>query len=467
MAWVDRHRSYLSACKRIAGELRENPKASAFKRDEAYRAVVGNDCRKRNVAAAFLNRLKRRMPVDVIAKRVAANDRFGAPVLHAIDGHRWSAGSLRYLQVASGIGDASSVIEIGGGYGGQRLLCAGIQDYTIVDVPEALEVSRAYLDLHGLRTTFVEAGSPIDVKPGTFLLSDFALSELEPDLIAWYVREIVSKCEHGRITCSLSHRDAIVKLLAPVFRTLEFAPEKPRTSRHENVVITFQHAAKGLDAQVERWATTGLVADRLRSSEPWAFSRWGDGEWSAVLGLGHKNCDGQAYEPLREPLRKVLRDLPSYLLGMQPLAMERFGSRIRAWLNANAPDLPWVNADVFHDLSKQGSLLEFIAPLRDRSVMVVGPGYLRAVKSILPYRTFVEIPERDAYGAIDRIRLALASVEPGTVVALSAGMPANVLIHEFRGLPETTWIDFGSVWDPYVGKATRSYHGSVMEALAS
>ena len=75
------------------------------------------------------------------------------------------------------------------------------------------------------------------------------------------------------------------------------------------------------------------MAARMRSYEPFAFSRWGDGEWSAVLGLGAQNCDKQAYEPVREDLRRVLRDRPVYLIGVQPLAVQRFGPEIAAWLD--------------------------------------------------------------------------------------------------------------------------------------
>lgn len=203
-------------------------------------------------------------------------------------------------------------------------------------------------------------------------------------------------------------------------------------------------------------------------SEPFAFSRWGDGEWSAVLGIGTANCDGQAYAPLRDDLRRVLLDRPSYLLGMQPLAMARFGPEIRGWLTQHDLRMPWLNADVFHDLSKSGELPAFVEPLRHRPVILVGPKRLRAL-SLIPHVAFVEIPDANAYAAIGDTRAHLSAIAarsaPGTVVALSAGMGANVLIHDFAHLP-LTWIDFGSVWEPYVGVANRRYHRDVLTRLA-
>ncbi len=469
--------AYLAACQRSATSLRTAPERSAFKRDPDYAAVVGNDTRKRDITQGFLKHLRKRHSEKAMAKRVAANDRYGRPVLHTFGGRTYSAGSLRFLQVAYEIGTPPAVIEIGGGYGGQRLLCSHIADYTIVDVPEALDLARAYLWLHKIPTTFIEAGQPVDVKPGTFFLSDFALTELETEEIDRYMDAIVSTCEQGRITCAAKDRDALLMRLVRHF-TVQAQPEHPATSRHQNEVVTFVRLRtdERVDTLFEdepavsvspalKDQTTLLIADKLRSSEPWAFSRWGDGEWSAVLGLGTENCDGQAYEPLRDGLRGILRSRPSYLLGLQPLAMKKFGTQIAAWLRANHLRLPWVHADVFHDLSKEGALLPFLEPLKDRKVIVVGPERLRGLMRLLPYVAFVEVPVTNAYAALwditARLSAALVSVVR-PVVAFSAGMVSNLLIHELSGR-EATLIDFGSVWDPYVGLATRNYHAAILQ----
>src|SRR5690606_3358473 len=66
-----------------------------------------------------------------------------------------------------------------------------------------------------------------------------------------------------------------------------------------------RHSLRGCDVITPegRETTRRVMAERLQASEPFAFSRWGDGEWSAVLGIGTANCDGQAYAPLRDDLR--------------------------------------------------------------------------------------------------------------------------------------------------------------------
>jgi hypothetical protein len=467
MAGVGRDTAYLAACRRIARELGAKPNASRFKQDRAYAAVVGNDRRNRATTEAFLCWLLQHHPRDVIAARVAANDRIGAPRRHAISGGRWSTGSLRFLQVADEIGDAPAVLEIGGGYGGQRVLCADISDYTILDLPESLAVARAYLACHGLETRFVEPDrlDTITVAPGTFCLSDYALSECDDETITRYA-PLVAMCARGRITCREDQAERMARLLGPL--ECSVGPETPPTSRHANVVLRFSRTARLAVTPTLRDHTTALMAQRLRSPAPWAWSRWGDGEWSAILGRGTANCDGQAYVPaLRDDLRRVLLGRPHYLLGLQPLAVDRFGSAIARWLSTHDLDLPWWNADVFHDLSKAGALIDFIEPLRQRTVLLVGPAHLRALTPVLPYADVLEIPDRDAYAALPRLRSQLGAAldrhGSDVVVALSAGMSAKILIDAYA--TRATLIDFGSVWEPYVGRANRSYHAPLLQAL--
>ncbi len=209
---------------------------------------------------------------------------------------------------------------------------------------------------------------------------------------------------------------------------------------------------------------------------PFAFSRWGDGEWSAVLGRGKCNTDKQFYTPeLRADLARVLEDRPAYLLGLQPAAVRLLGAEIAAWLAARGFWPVWDDSDVWHRASKRGDLGSLVKALQGRSVVMVGPARLRAL-GLFPVAAFVEIPEHGAHGTMTAMRSSLAAalerVGPDPVVALAAGMCANILIHDYCGHapvaiapPRTTWIDFGAVWEPYVGVANRTYHKALIERL--
>lgn len=206
--------------------------------------------------------------------------------------------------------------------------------------------------------------------------------------------------------------------------------------------------------------------DNIRNHKPFSFSRWGDGEWNSVLGRKTgQNCDGHMYYPqMGDDLKQVLINRPTYRLGMQPFAVRQFGDRITEWLiRYGLENLPWCNADVFHRASIQKTLTSVIVELQRTKLIVVGPDNLKRLKPILPYKKFVDVPPRNAYLSMERIMRDVLSAVDGlhehATVSISAGMPAKLLINELhtRLKGQHTLIDFGSVWDPFVGVTSRKY----------
>lgn len=210
-----------------------------------------------------------------------------------------------------------------------------------------------------------------------------------------------------------------------------------------------------------------LFVRKLESGAPFAFSRWGDGEWRAMLGESGANCDGHAYTgALRNDLSSVLKSRPAYLLGLQPFAVRMLGKRIEEWLKRRHLELHWIDADVFHRASIDGALEPLLESLP--SVVMIGPAHLKGL-SIVPVRKHIVVPDRNCYDSYTDIFIQARSVlakAPRSVVAMSAGMMSNVLIHHLHAtFPDATLIDFGSLWDPYVGKVTRAYHRQIVESL--
>jgi hypothetical protein len=214
------------------------------------------------------------------------------------------------------------------------------------------------------------------------------------------------------------------------------------------------------------------VADAVSTGHPFAFSRWGDGEWSAVLGHGTQNCDQQEYtEELRHDLRQVLLGRPEYTLGMQALALRRFGEEIISWLEERKLSFLWVDSGVFHRASARDQLGPLLAAMRSHEVLMVGPERLRPLGLFAAARHVV-VPDESCYDELERLTdetFKAATRMGGTpLVALSAGMASNLIIDRLHeALPQATLIDFGSVWEPYVGVANRRYHRQVLERLAT
>jgi len=102
--------------------------------------------------------------------------------------------------------------------------------------------------------------------------------------------------------------------------------------------------------------------------------------------------------------------------------------------------------------------------LQKRIVILVGPAHLCKLNSIFACEKFIEVPARDCFLSIDRTeketRNILQSAPEGSVLSLSCAMSANILIDRLFPIygKRCFMIDFGSVWDPYVGVKSRSYH---------
>ena len=207
----------------------------------------------------------------------------------------------------------------------------------------------------------------------------------------------------------------------------------------------------------------------LDAGAPFAFSRWGDGEWSCVLGHDGANVDGHCYTPtLQADLIDVLRRRPTYLLGMQPLVQRMaLGADVQAWLQTEHLDaLAWVDADVWHQASIRDDLRPWLDILRRRGVILVGPPRVQmGVPELVPVSVAVTVPVDQCHTAIDETTaqvIAALARYPMAVCTISASMSANVLIDRVAAVcPAATLLDVGSLWDPYIGFITRHYHRAV------
>ncbi|NOY54250.1 MAG: DUF1792 domain-containing protein [Deltaproteobacteria bacterium] len=203
----------------------------------------------------------------------------------------------------------------------------------------------------------------------------------------------------------------------------------------------------------------------LREKRLFSFSRFGDGEWSAILGRSGANCDGHVYFPeLGERLRKAILDPMQYYYAFQSKAMDLDGRAIARFIRHQGVQFAWHDADVFHDANLAGDLFPLIEQLRKMDVVVVGAEHLRHLnEDVFPYVEYIEIPPENCFLEVDSIKeqmLEVARKRSHMVFALSASMTANVLIHDLYPLicRDHWMIDFGSLWDIYVGVKSRGVY---------
>lgn len=205
----------------------------------------------------------------------------------------------------------------------------------------------------------------------------------------------------------------------------------------------------------------------IKERKPFTFSRFGDGEFSAILQRPGKNCDGHDYFPeMGKALADVLRSKPEYQVGIQNHALRTI-EELPAWLTFNGLDVEadFVNADVWHYASIKEEFDRFFDAIQNRSVLLVGPHTLTKM-GIHSY--WVEVPERNCWTSFDAIMRGIDNyIDHADIVLFSASMPAKIMIDKLYAKhgQTKTLLDMGSVFMPYVGISNRSYHKKIIERL--
>jgi hypothetical protein len=208
--------------------------------------------------------------------------------------------------------------------------------------------------------------------------------------------------------------------------------------------------------------------NNLKSYKNFSFARYGDGEWALALNKEPVYSHlvkkwGESITSAGEDLKRVLLSSPKYEIGVQPLSYNQWGDDIDKFLPLGVKTS---NSDIFHRSSIKENLQEFIDSLNQRKVLLVGPHYLSKL-TLFP-NTHVQTPEYHVWKSVDEVAERISHlVEKDLVILYSCSITANILIHHFYQIHEEniTQIDTGSLWDPYVGMNSRSYHSIVIDRL--
>lgn len=203
-------------------------------------------------------------------------------------------------------------------------------------------------------------------------------------------------------------------------------------------------------SRIESYKLFDVLCTKLKNRIPFAFSRWGDGEWFTVAKRQGHNCDGNIYYPeLGDRLHEIVSVKQDYYMGKQNVGLFSLADKYTQ---------DWKEADVFHWASIDSKFQPWIDLLYKVPVIYVGNADLKKLPFI---DLFIEIPQKNVWNIYADIleQITQALLFKHSVVCFSAGMAANVFVHDlWEYSKEHTYIDVGSVFDPYIGKHTRTYH---------
>lgn len=207
----------------------------------------------------------------------------------------------------------------------------------------------------------------------------------------------------------------------------------------------------------------------INAKYPFSFVRYGDGEWSAILGDRRQRTGSGSHSltipQMRQDLRRSIRQchqVNNYIVALRQTALK---PAIKQWIRANAPTIAWHDCTVFYKASRKGQLYPFIEAIRNCGlpVIVVGPPWLNGLKKAFVIEQFVNIPRRDCYHKRGSILKQVLEFGQPALITISAGPAAKAWVWQlYRRIGDhSTILDLGSLWDVYCGKRSRQYHKSM------
>lgn len=212
--------------------------------------------------------------------------------------------------------------------------------------------------------------------------------------------------------------------------------------------------------------TYNELVRRLNSNENFSFSRFGDGEWKAIMGVNGMNCDKHIYfKDMGDALHNVLINNPKYDIGLQPLAYRIFKNVIDDYISYY--NLTFCDSDILHKASIKGLLESFFDAIKNRNIMLIAPSRLMFLREI-NLKVGITIPEINCWNSYkDTLRKILEEITDDMVLLYSSSMMSNVLIDDVYNIHQNkvTQIDCGSLFDPYINLSTRSYHKDIIRRL--
>lgn len=121
--------------------------------------------------------------------------------------------TLRYIRVYSDLikyfdieftNNPCKIVEIGGGYGGQRQVIHDHlnSNYLIIDLPEVIALQSRYLAYFGCPTDFISAHEVKNLEMGEFdlCISNYAFSECYREIQDIYLKKVILKSKMGYMT---------------------------------------------------------------------------------------------------------------------------------------------------------------------------------------------------------------------------------------------------------------------------
>ena len=195
----------------------------------------------------------------------------------------------------------------------------------------------------------------------------------------------------------------------------------------------------------------------LKSGTNFKFLKFGDGEFLCAVGEPFTNGEFIVHPEITADYRQILANLkPEHYNALQPLVLRL--PHLLPWV----PEWDWCNADILHNASIQGELFPFFDSLQDRNVVLICNDFVgQAAKFFANCNHQILIEKHDCYHEKEYVMGQISKYPPDTVFLISAAVMSEPVIYYSR--EDCTFIDTGSIFEPYLGAAIRDYHKDLTE----
>jgi hypothetical protein len=204
----------------------------------------------------------------------------------------------------------------------------------------------------------------------------------------------------------------------------------------------------------------------IGNNRPFSFSRFGDGEVLCMHNTTwlEKNCDGSHFmQDLIAPMKQIFINQYPYYHCLLQCSFDLEGEWFKTFISETCPNMPFYDGEVWQKISFEGRILELVEKINLYKTCLVGPPHIknfRHIKGLNTEISVIETPETDSFRCYHKIYDQIMSEHNNgcRFFGFSTGYTSKILIDNlFPYIGHNSFlIDFGSVFDPYCGKLSRS-----------
>ena len=185
------------------------------------------------------------------------NDDYGDPIMcdYSVQKDsriKLSATTMRYIKILQEIvclfkdKDISVVAEIGVGFGGQARLIAeylSIQQYFLIDIPEAIKLAETFLGQFGDTDRFVlcDGTKPLEKRNYDLVISNYAFSELTKEVQDIYLNSVILNSRLGYMIWNDLGKESFgaysVEELLNIIPDAKVMEEVPLTAANNKLIV--------------------------------------------------------------------------------------------------------------------------------------------------------------------------------------------------------------------------------------